>query len=297
MSRLNLNKKKSLIQKYFNQASKLSIKNIKYKGQLEALTKFFLNEDLDGRGDITTNLLIKKNNKVEANIVVKEQGVVAGVEEVVWFLRNNKIKTEIKIKDGQKVKKGDLILKLTGGIKDILKTERTVLNLLQRMSGIATQTRKLIDIIGSKVLICPTRKTQWGLLDKKAVVLGGGGTHRLGLYDFVLIKDNHLTNNQLTNKLINQLSNTFWEVEVESINQALQIAKLSPSAIMFDNFEPDNIKKAIIKIKKINPNIIFESSGGINENNIKKYANTGVDIISLGALTHSTKALDIGLGL
>jgi nicotinate-nucleotide pyrophosphorylase (carboxylating) len=182
------------------------------------------------------------------------------------------------------------LLKLNGTIKNILKTERTALNILQRMSGIATETNKLVKKIKHKSLLCSTRKTQWGLLDKKAVMLGGGGTHRLGLHDFILVKDNHLA---ATDKINWQkLSKKFWEIEVDSTKQALVFARYNPDAIMLDNFKPQTIKRTI---KKLSPQIIFEASGGITESNLFEYAKTGVDVISMGSLTHSTKSLNINL--
>ena len=286
--------KKQNIKKYFQQAGKLKMSNRNYCQQVKFLLGFFLQEDLAREGDITSNLLIDANEVECVKIVAKQDGVLAGLEEVCWFLRQHKIKCQSKIRDGQKISTGQTILVLQGNLRKILSLERTALNVLQRMSGIATQTNQLVRKVGGKVLICPTRKTQWGLLDKKAVVIGGGGTHRLGLYDFVLIKDNHLKIANRESRIVN-LKNSFWEVEVESTKQALAMVKLNPKAMMFDNFKPANIKKAIKGIKTINKNIIFEASGGINEKNIVSYAKSGVDIISLGALTHSAKALDVSL--
>jgi nicotinate-nucleotide pyrophosphorylase (carboxylating) len=290
--------KKEKISKYFAQKNKLSMNDKNYFRQVKFLFDFFLREDLAGIGDITSNLFISEKSTAIAEIIVKKNGILAGLQEAKWFLRQQGIKFQTKINDGDKIKKGQIILKLSGKAKKILMAERTLLNVLQRMSGIASATAELVKKVNNKVLICPTRKTQWGLLDKRAVVCGGGGTHRLGLYDFILIKENHFFDqNNLTNKLPKYLTKTFWEIEVENEKQALEIARLNPSAIMFDDFAPLKIKEIIKKIKKISSNIIFEASGGINEKNISQYANTGVDIISLGALTHSAKALDISLNL
>ena len=191
-----------------------------------------------------------------------------------------------------RIEKGDAIIKLVGGIKTILKLERTILNILQRMSGIATQTAHLVKLC-PHVLICPTRKTQWGLLDKKAVTVGGGGTHRLGLYDWILIKDNHLKISNFEFRILNK----FWEIEVKNEKELKKAIALKPDVIMFDNFKPNQIKKLIKILHEKHPQIIFEASGGINEETIKNYSQTGVDVISLGALTHSTKALDISLDI
>lgn len=283
--------KKQILRKYFNQKERLTIKNRDYLRQVKFFTDFFLSEDLAGEGDITTNLTIKQNKKVKAQITAKESGILAGLEEIEWLLTTYNLLLITYKKDSRQIKRGDKLISITGGIKDILKLERTALNILSRMSGIATQTNKLVKKSKGKALICPTRKTQWGLLDKKAVTLGGGGTHRLGLYDFVLIKDNHLANIHNSKFII---PNSFWEIEADTPAQAKKFSKLNPGAIMLDNFSPLQIKKTI---PKLNPKIIIEASGGINESNIAEYAKTGVDVISLGALTHSTKALDVSLEL
>ncbi len=311
--------KPELIKKYFNQKEKLTLKNKVYFNQVKTYLTNSLADDLGDKGDITSNALIKDNPKAKAVIIAKQSGILAGIEEIVWFAKNypdflsqenrgssippqrNRDKIHgIKYKtDGQQIKRGDKILTITGGVKDILKIERTILNLLQRMSGIATETNKLIRKTKNKTLICSTRKTPLGLLDKKAVTVGGGGTHRLGLYDWILVKDNHL---KISNFKF-QISKRFWEIEVDTEKQALKFAKFNPGAIMFDNLSPRQIKNIIkilnpsakLRANKYKPNIIFEASGGINEKNIAEYSKTGVDVISIGYLTHSAKALDLSL--
>ena len=283
--------KQQTIKKYFDQKEKLSIKNPKYKHQIKWFTDFMLKEDLDNKGDITTNTVIKNNPKVTANIIAKETGILAGLEEITWLTKSYKLQVTGYKNDGEKIKKGEKIIKLSGTIKDILKLERTILNILQRMSGIATQTNKLVK--KNTPLLCPTRKTHWGLLDKKAVTLGGGGTHRLGLYDWILIKDNHLK--QVTSYKLQVTS--FYEVECKTEKQFAEFIKLKPNAIMLDNFTPTNIKKILKKYSSTIKDIIIEASGGINEKNIKEYQKTGADIISLGSLTHSVKSLDISLDI
>ena len=274
--------KNQTIKKYFNQKEKLSLKNKKYNTQVKWLVDFMLQEDLDTKGDITTDTIIKSNPKVTAIITVKENCILAGLEEVESILNTYNLKPKTYKK----------IIKLSGKIKDILKLERTILNILQRMSGIATQTNKLIT--KNNPLLCSTRKTQWGLLDKKAVALGGGGTHRLGLYDWILIKDNHIANTKTHNL---KPITSFYEIECKTEKQVFEFAKLNPGAIMLDNMRPEKIKKIIKQIKKTNPDIIIEASGGITEKNIREYQKTGVDIISLGSLTHSVKSLDISLNI
>ena len=182
-------------------------------------------------------------------------------------------------------------MQIKGKIKDILKLERTILNILQRMSGIATTTNNIINKNKkSQALIVPTRKTQWGLLDKRAVSLGGGGTHRLGLYDWILIKDNHI---KISNFKF-QISN-FFEIEVKNEKELKLALTTKPDAIMLDNFSAKKIKQILKKYQKKLQKTIIEASGGINEKNISKYYNSNVDIISLGSLTHSVKSLDISL--
>ena len=266
----------------------------------------FLREDL-GQGDVTTSILIPDGTRVEAEIIAKESGVIAGIEEAKILLEGLGVKVEAKIKDGQKISSGKTIMKLEGDAKTILAAERTVLNLISRMSGIATQTNKIIRKVrdaGYKTIIACTRKTAPGLeyFDKKAVWLGGGDPHRLHLDDMILIKDNHIA-------IIGDIKEAIKiarrkasfskkiEVEVSSVNEAVEAAKAGADIIMLDNFTPKDIKKTIEKLqkKKLRKRVLIEASGKINEENILEFASAGVDIISLGSLTHSVKALDISL--
>lgn len=265
-----------------------------------------------GKKDITSSLLFPKNKKASALIIAKERGIIAGIEELKYFLERKKIKFKIFRKDGADVKKGDKILELKSDIKNILKAERVILNFLSRMSGIATFTKKLVrkvKKVNSNILITPTRKTFWGWLDKKACVIGGGGTHRLTLDDAVLIKPNHIKALGGFEKLKltkHRYGISFIEIEVNTVKQALKTAEIFskynprlPFYIMFDNMKPKNIASAINKIKKIDlcNKILFEASGGINEKNIKKYAKTEVDVISMGCLTVKTHSLDMSLNI
>lgn len=286
--------KQQKIKEYFNQKVKLTVKNPKYLKQVKKYTLDLIEKDL------TSDVLIRKNSIAKAAIYAKEKGIIAGIEEAGWFLTKNRIKFKKYSKDGDKVKKNEVILEIKGKIKDILKIERIVLNLMQRMSGIATLTYLMNKKNKFRALLCPTRKAIYGLLDKKAVCVGGGGTHRLGLNDFILIKDNHLEylkrNIEKKVKKLNK-NNIFWEIEVKENKQAFWAAELLPSAIMFDNIKPRKIKKIINKLRLLNPNIIFEASGQINLKNIKKFRKCNLDIISSGSLTHSAKALDISLDI
>lgn len=266
----------------------------------------FLKEDL-GQGDVTTSILIPDGTRVEAEIIAKESGVIAGIEEAKILLEGLGVKVEAKVKDGQKISSGKTIMKLEGDAKTILAAERTVLNLISRMSGIATQTNKIIRKVraaGYKTIIACTRKTAPGLeyFDKKAVWLGGGDPHRLHLDDMILIKDNHIA-------IIGDIKEAIKiarrkasfskkiEVEVSSVNEAVEAAKAGADIIMLDNFTPKDIKKTIEKLqkKKLRKRVLIEASGKINEENILEFASAGVDITSLGSLTHSVKALDISL--
>ncbi len=294
-------KKSQLTKKYFNQRKALSLKNPKYLGQVQWLVEHFLREDLADVGDITTEAMIKENKKATATMTAKATGVIAGIEEVVWIAKAYNIRVTKHIKDGESVKKGTDLLTLKGNIKELLILERTVLNVMQRMSGIATHTKQIVEKAKGDALICATRKTHWGLLDKKAVALGGGGTHRLGLYDFVLVKDNHIAfaGDKLDDRLTElKVSNQFWEIEAKTARQVKQFVAYNPSVIMLDNFTPAQIKKILASLdEKTKASIIFEASGGITEKNVAGYAKSGVDVISLGALTHSVTSLDISLNI
>jgi len=273
---------------------------------IEEKLRSFLKEDL-GQGDITTHLLIPEKVIVQAEIIAKETGVAAGIEEALILLEGLGIKAKPLVKDGQKIAKGKVLIKIEGNAKNVLALERTVLNLLARMSGIATFTNRIVRKIrkaGYKTVIACTRKTAPGLeyFDKKAVLLGGGDTHRLHLDDMVLIKDNHIAivgNVKEAVKLAKKQASFSKKIEVEvsDVNEAIEAAKAGADIIMLDNFTPEKVKDAINRLKRENlrDKVLIEASGGINEKNIVNFAAAGVDIISLGALTHSAKALDISL--
>ena len=300
--------RENLVLEFWDRSRFLTIKNKDYLDYAKKLINGQLKEDI-GNGDITTNSLIEEGKKIKAFVIVKQDGIVAGIEEAFLFGLNIK-----KIKnDGDKAKKGEAIIEIYDDAKKILAYERTLLNIMQRMSGISTAAYNTKKIIGNKCFISGTRKTLFGLLDKKALSVGGALTHRISLNDSILIKDNHLEllNNNIKKAL--ELANKsnkarYIEIEVKNENEALEAAnvinKLKTKklfAIMFDNMDTSTIKSTIIKINnKIRDNnpkkrILFEASGGINEKNVMEYSKTGVDVISLGYLTHSAKALDISL--
>ena len=273
---------------------------------LEDKLRTMLAEDI-GQGDITTALIDPAETTVEAEVISKESGIAAGIEEAKVLLESLNIKAEPLVTDGARVKSKQVLMKISGDARTILSVERTLLNVLSRMSGIATMTRNLIGKIrnsGVKARVACTRKTAPGLLyfDKKAVQVGGGDTHRLHLDDMILIKDNHIVvagslkeavgkakeNASLSKKI---------EVEVTNIEDVLTAAEADVDIIMLDNFSQRQIEKAVglLKKKKLYGKALLEASGGITAENILSFSSTGVDIVSLGAITQSAKTLDISL--
>jgi len=265
----------------------------------------FLQEDI-GQGDISTSL-IPPNTIAEAEVIAKEDGIIAGIEESLAFLQSQDFQVKPLVSDGESVKKKTLILRIVGNARTLLSTERTLLNLLSRMSGIATKTHLLIEKTrnaGYKTRIACTRKVAPGLLyfDKKAVMIGGGDPHRLHLDDMILIKDNHIAIIGDIKEAIKkaQESTSFSkkiEIEVSEAEEALEATKSGADIVMLDNFSPKEVRATISLLKKnrLRDRVLIEASGGINEQNILEYAATGVDIVSLGEITDSTKAIDISL--
>lgn len=273
---------------------------------LEAKLLDILAEDV-GLGDVTVTAIVPAETIVEAEIIAKEQGVAAGIEETIVLARSLGLKIGTHIGDGDAFKNKQVIIKLAGNARTILTAERTMLNLLSRMSGIATTTRKLLEKIKKANLttrIASTRKTAPGLLyfDKKAVQIGGGDSHRLHLDDLVLIKDNHITITGNVEDAVKKarakvsFANKI-EVETASPEEATKAAEAGADIIMLDNFSPKQVKQTIELLKKRGHfgKVILEASGGITEENLLEYASTGVDVVSLGELTHSAKALNMSL--
>ena len=273
---------------------------------LEKKLLYILAEDA-GQGDITTALTIPAESTSEAQITAKEEGVVAGIEEARVLLESLGLKVETLASDGETIRPKQTLLKIHGNTRTMLSAERTTLNILCRMSGIATATRKLLEKLQKaklKTRIACTRKTAPGLLylDKKAVLVGGGDTHRLHLDDMVLIKDNHIAvagsievavkrakeKGSFTKKI---------EVEVSSTKDVLAAAKAGADILMLDNFSPRQVEKAVNQLKRAGflGKILIEASGGITAENILQFASKQVDIVSLGELTHSAETLDLSL--
>ncbi len=258
----------------------------------------FLAEDL-GKGDISSALLPRK--KIKARIISRQNAIVAGVKFAKEIFALKGCRVRILKKDGTRVKRNQTILEISGTPQAILSCERTALNLLSRMSGIATQTNELVKKIPSlKTKLYATRKTAPGLrfFDKEAVMIGGGEKHRMSLDQMVMIKDNHLSVEPLE-KLIKKAKTKHKkiEIEVESQRDAVLAAKSGANIIMLDNFTPKNISRTISALKKLGlrNKVKLEASGGINTGNILRFAKTGVDMISVGSITNSVSGIDLSL--
>jgi nicotinate-nucleotide pyrophosphorylase (carboxylating) len=272
---------------------------------MEEKFKQMLAEDV-GQGDVTSAAVVPAGLTVKAVVFAKEAGVAAGIEETVIFAESLGLSVKAEVADGDEVKSGAVILRLSGNARDILSAERTMLNLLSRMSGIATATRKLTEKLRQANLtakVAATRKTAPGLLyfDKKAVLIGGGDPHRLRLDDMILLKDNHVVIAGSVENAVRKAKaasvNKKIEAEVTSAADAVKAAEAGADIVMLDNFSPKQIREAVETLKKAGffGKVLLEVSGGITEKNLLEYASMQVDIISLGALTHSVKALDISL--
>ena len=271
-------------------------------------TKFIENalmEDV-GDGDHTSLACVPASAKGKAQLLAKGNGIIAGIDLAIEIFRSvdRSLQLNVFFKDGSKIKNGDIILTVEGRSQSILTAERLVLNCMQRMSGIATYTNKLVGLCkGTKTKVIDTRKTTPTIrgLEKWAVVLGGGANHRIGLYDMILIKDNHIDYAggiqqaiEAANKYLRSKNKKLKiEIEARNLKEVKQILAVGTiHRILLDNFEIPEFKKAI---KLINGNYETEASGGITEKNIYSYAKCGVDFISVGALTHSIKSIDLSL--
>ncbi|MFQ5870112.1 MAG: carboxylating nicotinate-nucleotide diphosphorylase [Candidatus Zixiibacteriota bacterium] len=284
---------------------------------LDGLIDVALTEDV-GVGDVTTAAVVPKGRKGLAEVIARDGGIIAGLE----FTQNlfKKLEKELKIgtelQDGQKMKEGEVVLTIEGGLEPILRGERVALNFLGRLSGIATVTSKFVERIkGTKSKILDTRKTTPGmrLLEKYAVTVGGGENHRFGLYDMILIKENHLAacgGIEAALKAARLYVDEYQgqtkgrhslkiEVEVKNTEELKEALKFSPDIIMLDNFDVEEIREGVEIARRFEaqegraPKL--EVSGGVNLKNVREIAETGVDFISVGALTHSPKTLDFSL--
>ncbi len=276
-----------------------------FEKELDIIIKNAIREDV-GDGDHSSLACIPATANGKAKLLVKDQGTIAGVEfakQVFSYIDNN-LKVETLIKDGNKVSFGDIVFYVEGSSQSILKAERLVLNAMQRMSAIATKTRSFADLLeGTKTKILDTRKTTPGIraLEKWAVKIGGGENHRFALYDMIMLKDNHIDFAGGITKAIHQTKQYLTEtrrdlkiiVEARNLNEIEEILKTGGVyRILIDNFNYEDTRKAVAMIGN---KCLTESSGGINENTLRAYADCGVDFISSGALTHSVYNMDLSL--
>lgn len=298
-----------------DRADLLTMQNASYRDFVQEFFQWQLNAD---GADLTTNALIEDPKKiVTASITAREVGVLAGREEVEVFGAQffPDISYNWQSAEAQEFGENQKILSLSGGIDDILRAERIVLNVLSRMCGIATITKRMKALLPSDVALAATRKTLWGMMDKKAVSVGGGLSHRLGLFDAVLAKENHLAflshGAKTAAERIVDISQShpeqlgaFWEIEVEDADEFGAVwsevcaANISvPGVIMLDNFTPDEIGAVLggLGTERVGRNIFFEASGGITLDNCGEYGASGVDIISSGFLTHTPRPIDLSL--
>ena len=275
------------------------------KHLIDTLINLAFAEDL-GEGDHTTLCSIPNNALGKANLIIKESGILAGVDVAIAVFHkfDPELTIDVLIKDGAKVKPGDVVFTVEGKVQSVLQTERIMLNIMQRMSGIATTTNKYVKLIeGTKAKVLDTRKTTPGMrmLEKQAVNIGGGVNHRIGLFDMILLKDNHIDfAGGIERSIIgaqkylkDNKKQLKIEIEVRNIDELNEVLNTGGvDRIMLDNFTPDETKVAV---GIVNGSVELESSGGITLDTIRSYSETGVDYISVGALTHSVKGLDMSL--
>ncbi|MCS6976473.1 MAG: carboxylating nicotinate-nucleotide diphosphorylase [Gemmatales bacterium] len=275
-----------------------------------ALIRLALAEDLNGAGDLTSDLLVPSDRLGSAVFVARAAGVVAGLPIVPMVLEAvtpGSVSVEFLCTDGTPVTKGMPLARVHGRTRTILTAERTALNFLQRLSGVATQTRRFADqLAGLPCVLLDTRKTTpgWRVLEKYAVRCGGGSNHRMGLYDGILIKDNHLAAvadhprpvAYAVEEARRQVgSRVPIEVEVETLEQLEEALSVRPDVVLLDNMNLDTLRTAVARRNAVAPQVRLEASGGVRLENLRAIAETGVDRISVGALTHSAVSLDIAL--
>ncbi|MBP83448.1 MAG: nicotinate-nucleotide diphosphorylase (carboxylating) [Verrucomicrobiales bacterium] len=275
-----------------------------------ALVKMALEEDLQDVGDLTSQNFVDENHESVGRIVSREEAVISGLEvaEEVCSEVDNDMRFVALIADGEVVRSGDVVCELLGKTRSILTAERTVLNFLQRLSGVATISKTFVDSIeGTGAVLLDTRKTTpgWRALEKSAVVHGGATNHRIGLYDAVMVKDNHLAANLTPINLADQLaafknehSGLKIEVEADRLDQVEAFLKIDGiDVILLDNMSNHQLASAVEMRDKLGVKIKLEASGSVTLKTVRGIAETGVDFISVGALTHSVRSIDLGLDL
>ncbi len=276
----------------------------KQKKQFRKIIRMALKEDI-GRGDITTDPIVSQNEQALSIIFPKQEGVLCGVEiaEMVFKEIDEHIDFQIKLKDGERFSPGMTIATVIGSAATCLKGERTALNFLQHLSGIATFTRRFVDATKGRIKILDTRKTLPGLrvMEKYAVLTGGGYNHRFGLFDMVLIKDNHIEISGSITKAVaavrRKKKKAFIEVEVKTPDELEEALSLKVNRVMLDNMNIGQIKKAVETVRQKDKDLEIEVSGGIEIDSIDDFVECGVDYISVGAITHSAPAVDIAMKL
>lgn len=306
------------LRKAFFRGDELGMDQPRYRQAVRAFLDELLSSDI-GEGDLTARALRLSNDRVTARVLAKQPGIAAGIDEFSWLLGREGIEPTTRMRDGDAIAEGNTLLEFSGGRDDLLALERVGLNLLQRMSGIATLTRSYQERVrrrNPEAFVVGTRKTPWGLLDKRALHLGGGGTHRLGLWDAILIKNNHLA--LLANREEEAVplaidrawgsrnGAAFVEVEVRSQESALVAARAfgrhqetepnaCPCVVMLDHFSPAGAAQLVetLRREKLLDHVLIEASGNISESNLEDYADCGADALSIGSLTHSASALDL----
>ncbi|MBI2415484.1 MAG: carboxylating nicotinate-nucleotide diphosphorylase [Candidatus Kerfeldbacteria bacterium] len=293
---MNITQRQQQARTLYNRAAALQLTERWYRTQVRHLVLEPMMIDIDH--DSTTHRLINHHQLAKGYIISKAPGVVAGLAEIKWATQQLGISCTVKIGDGKYCKPGNVLAKLTGSARILLGVERTMLNTLQRLSGIATSTHRIVQKIGPYPLVAATRKTILGPLDKRAVVTGGGYSHRLGLADGILVKDNHWA---LVDATI--IVKKHWPkgrlriIEIASRRQLHTICTNNADidVILFDNFSQKQLHAAMtwLKQQRYYQGYLFEASGGITFDNCLAYARSGVDVISVGSLTHSAPALDV----
>ena len=271
---------------------------------MDRIIEYILEED-EGFGDITSEAVVDEDKTVTAHIISKDEGILAGIDIIKEMFESKNVQVIFNLKDGTKIAKNDLLMCLKGDARTILLLERSALNLLMRMSGVASATDYHVNLVNDyDVIIAGTRKTlpAIGKFDKQALKIGGADTHRFSLDDMVLIKDNHIASvGTPLETLLKAKENVSFskkiEIEVESLKDAVDCVENKADIVMLDNMSPKEVEEVLEELIKLNirDNSLIEVSGGITAENIVDYAKLGIDIISLGALTHSSRSLNFSL--
>lgn len=294
-----MNQRQQKLKKLYDHSAELTPQHAWYRVQLRRYMLDGIREDI--AKDITTKYFIGRNVWAEAVIVSHATGKLAGMQELRWAAQQLHLDVKVGLADGHNIIPDQIVARLAGNARVLFAAERTLLNVVQRMSGIATMTAKLVQDVKRPLAICATRKTLFGGLDKQAVSIGGGLTHRLSLGDGVLVKDNHLAvlPNLTDLKKIYFPKRSSRTIEITSLAQLKTVVTLllDYDVIMLDNFTPVKIKQTVAWLKQqgLYQRYLLEASGGITPNTIKQFSKTGVDAVSLGYLTHSVRSLDLSL--